>query len=104
MLETGPVRAAGARSAFAGSPSSRPSEPQLTWRPRLSDVKAVYGTRDVTEYVFNRLLSVDVEKDSAPSIKPKERLRLSLEHFETVGDRDLVIVGTPIGLYALEAA
>ena len=61
---------------------------------RLSDLKAVDGSSDVTEYVPNRLLAVDVKKYSSAGVKVKKWLGLSLEHLETVSDRDLIVVRT----------
>jgi hypothetical protein len=63
-------------------------------------VKAIHGACDVTEHVLNRLFAIDVKQYSAAAVEVEERLRLSFEYFEPVGDRDLVVVRTPLSVPA----
>ena len=63
-------------------------------------MKSIHRPCDVREDVLNRLLTIDVKEYAAAGVKVEERLRLSLEHLESMGDRALGVVRTSLSVCA----
>lgn len=63
--------------------------------PVSSATQAVYGDRNVSEHLFNRLLAVDLDEYAALGIEAQQRLRLAVKHLKSARDTSLSVIAAP---------